>query len=145
MYKYPENMRRIEKIAAKARAEGKSYGEYVSTMELPPVPMVMPRRKGRNPKCTKCGAEITNPGKGHRKLCDACRSDILSKAKRAAAENKGEYHRQCTRCGADVITKQSPSKSRNGNLYCTACRAELNRIRKREWYDRQKEKEKNDD
>lgn len=136
MYKYPENMRRIEEVAAKAKAQGKTYGEYVAKTELPTM---LQSRKSHHPKCTKCGAEITNPGKGHKKLCDACRSDILSKAKRAAAENKVEYHRQCTRCGVEVITKQPPSKSRNGKIFCEACRKEIKRESVREYRDRQKE------
>ena len=143
MYKYPENMRRMEKIAAKARAEGKSYGEYVVSKELPTI--ITLRGKVRNPNCTKCGAEITNPGKGHKKLCDACRSEAISKGKKEAAGNEKEYIRQCSVCGVDVVTKQLPSKSRNGKIYCSACRAELKRVRLREWRERQKEKEKKDD
>ena len=150
MYKYPDNMRRIEEIAAKAKAEGKTYGEYVAVIE-PPRPRMPKAVKGKT--CERCGGEIINPGKGHRKMCDNCRSETLSKARKAArekrkneaAESEKVYHRQCTRCGAEVMTKQMPSKSRNGNLYCTACREELNKIRTKEWRDRQKEKEKKDD
>lgn len=146
MYKYPDNMRRIEEIAAKAKAEGKTYGEYVAATELPPMPMVMPRRKGRNPKCTKCGGEITNHGKGYRKLCDKCRSEAISKGTKEALEKSGEYYlAKCSRCGAEVLTKQPPSKRRNGKIFCKTCRKELKRERVREYRDRIKGKEcKND-
>lgn len=125
----------IEKMSHDARAVGLSYGQYVAMIEPPGTPIS--RKKAKGKFCEKCGAEIINPGKGHRKVCDACRSSALSNGLKKAGPRE-EWSTQCANCGAEITTTQRRRKKGNV-IYCPKCREARKKEREAEAYRKRKQ------
>ncbi len=117
----------VQEVAAAARAEGLSYGQYVDRHRGDPA-VSAPPDKPLVRRCAVCGARFwVRTQKNRRVYCSAACSDVARRQKQAGLREPRTG--TCARCGkVFAVSKYAPNQQ-----YCTAvCRRAAAETRRRE-------------